>query len=170
MKPTRRACWQSATTCRAGGLRKLPPTKKGEGKNKHRGVWGNTPNRMNKADHIMEQSIKKRLAFSLLELLAVVTILGILAVIVLPRIGSTIGIAKEKSCFYNRATINSAVERYYIEHSVWPANDLSDIGADPNYFPEGIPVCPVTGVKYKLNAATHRVNGHTGGKGGSHWL
>jgi hypothetical protein len=40
----------------------------------------------------------------------------------------------------------------------WPANDLSDIAADPNYFPEGLPVNPVDNTPYTLNSTTHRVN------------
>ena len=39
-----------------------------------------------------------------------------------------------------------------------PAADLSDIGADANYFPDGIPTNPTSGAAYSLNATTHRVN------------
>ena len=100
----------------------------------------------------------KRRGFSLLELLAVVTILGIIAAIVVPRITSSADVAKSKANDHNRATINSAVERYYINENAWPANDLSDIGADVNYFPDGLPTNPVDGSAYTLNATTHRVN------------
>lgn len=43
----------------------------------------------------------------------------------------------------------------------WPANNLSDIGADVNYFPQGIEVCPISGEAYRLDATNHRVIGHT---------
>jgi hypothetical protein len=53
-----------------------------------------------------------------------------------------------------------------MNEGVWPANDLSDIGANVNYFPEGIATCPVSGQPYRLDPAAHRVVGHTGGGGG----
>ena len=99
-----------------------------------------------------------RRGFSLLELLAVVTILGIIAVVVIPRISVSSTTAKTNANNQNKSEINSAVERYYFNNGTWPANDLSDIGADTNYFPNGLPTSPVDGSAYSLNAATHRVN------------
>jgi len=69
--------------------------------------------------------------------------------------------AKEKTCYHNHAEINITVEQYYMNSGAWPANDLSDIGANVNYFPDGLPVCPVTGSAYKLDPTLHRVMGHT---------
>jgi general secretion pathway protein G len=102
--------------------------------------------------------VRKRAGFSLMELLAVVTILGIIAAIIVPRVAVSSDTAKNKVNSHNKATINSAVERWYIEKGAWPANNLSDIGADTNYFPEGVPVNPTSGAAYSLNATTHRVN------------
>jgi prepilin-type N-terminal cleavage/methylation domain-containing protein len=99
-----------------------------------------------------------RRGFSLLELLAVVTILGIIAVVVIPRISVSSTTAKTNANNQNKSEINSAVERWYFTTGTWPANDLSDIGADTNYFPNGLPTNPVDGSAYTLNAATHRVN------------
>jgi general secretion pathway protein G len=96
--------------------------------------------------------------FSLLELLAVVTILGIIAAIIVPRVTVSSDTAKQRVRDHHKATINAAVERWYISTNSWPANDLSDIAADVNYFPEGIPVNPVDSSAYTLNATTHRVN------------
>ena len=101
---------------------------------------------------------RKRNAFSLMELLAVVTILGIIAAIIVPRVAISSDTAKTKVDAHNRATINSAVERWYIETGAWPAVNLSDIGADTDYFPDGIPTNPTNGAAYTLNATTHRVN------------
>jgi len=101
---------------------------------------------------------KKRTGFSLIELLAVVTILGIIAAIIVPRVSVSSDTAKTQVNAHNKATINSAVERYYIDTGGWPAHDLSDIGADTDYFPDGIPTNPVDGSAYTLNATTHRVN------------
>lgn len=100
----------------------------------------------------------KASGFSLLELLAVVTILGIIAAIIIPRVTISSDTAKQRVRDHHKATINAAVERFYIDNSTWPAPDLSDIGADPNYFPEGIPTNPVDGTSYSLNTTTHRVN------------
>ncbi|MFT5524262.1 MAG: prepilin-type N-terminal cleavage/methylation domain-containing protein [Pirellulaceae bacterium] len=85
---------------------------------------------------------RKRSGFSLLELLAVVTILGIIAVVVIPRISVSAGVAKTNAHKQNIAEINSAVERWYFEKGTWPAADLSDIIADSNYFPDGLPKNP----------------------------
>jgi general secretion pathway protein G len=101
---------------------------------------------------------RKRTAFSLMELLAVVTILGIIAAIIVPRVTVSSDTAKAKVNAHNKATINAAVERWYIETGAWPAANLSDIGADTDYFPDGIPTNPVSGAAYTLNATSHRVN------------
>lgn len=104
------------------------------------------------------RNLRKSSGFSLLELLAVVTILGIIAAIIIPRVTVSSDTAKQRVREHHKATINAAVERYYIDNNTWPAADLSDIGADPNYFPDGIPTDPVDGSAYSLNTTTHRVN------------
>jgi general secretion pathway protein G len=103
-----------------------------------------------------------RAAFSLLELIAVVTIIGIIAAIILPKASAARNEAAEKACSHNRMLINSALERYAVTTGSDPAN-LSVLANDPNYFPEGIPVCPVSGHAYTMNTTTHRVDQHTGG-------
>ncbi len=94
---------------------------------------------------------QRRAGFSLLELLAVVTILGIIAVVVIPRISVSADAAKQNANKQNIAEINAAVERWYFEKGKYPKADLSDIGSDPNYFPDGIPTNPLTNARYKLN-------------------
>ena len=100
----------------------------------------------------------KKGGFSLLELLAVVTILGIIAAIIVPRVTVSSDNAKQKVRDHHKATINAAVERYYVNEGSWPLDNLTDIGADVNYFPDGIPTDPVSGSAYSLNSTTHRVN------------
>jgi type II secretory pathway pseudopilin PulG len=92
----------------------------------------------------------------LLELLAVVTILGIIAVIVIPRITASSSTAKTNACLQNKSEINAAVERYYFDNGSLPAN----AAALSSYFPDGIPACPVSGSAYALDATTKRVTGH----------
>jgi prepilin-type N-terminal cleavage/methylation domain-containing protein len=103
-------------------------------------------------------SNSKRSGFSLMELLAVVTILGIIAAIIVPRVTVSSDTAKAKVNAHNKGTINAAVERWYVEKGTWPAANMSDIGADANYFPDGIPTNPTNGAAYTLDATTHRVN------------
>ncbi|MFO0791165.1 MAG: prepilin-type N-terminal cleavage/methylation domain-containing protein [Pirellulales bacterium] len=99
-----------------------------------------------------------RRGFSLMELLAVVTILGIIAAIIVPRVAVSTDTAKAKVVAHHKATINAAVERWYVEKGTWPANNLSDIAADADYFPQGIPTNPIDNSVYTLNATTHHVN------------
>ncbi|MFW6108611.1 MAG: competence type IV pilus major pilin ComGC [bacterium] len=102
-----------------------------------------------------------REAFTLLELLIVIVILGILAAITLPRFQVSAAEAKKNTCAQNVANINAQVERWYFEKGSWPATNLSDIASDADYFPDGIPTCPVDGTAYALDATTHRVTGHS---------
>jgi len=110
----------------------------------------------------MKPHHRNRAAFSLLELLAVVAILGILAAMLLPRVVVSTDKTKEATCHHSRGEINMTVEQYYIHTGTWPADDLSDIAADLNYFPSGIPTCPSSGQPYRLDPTTHRVVGHAG--------
>jgi hypothetical protein len=50
------------------------------------------------------------------------------------------------------------VERYYFDNGALPA-DTAALGA---FFPDGVPVCPVSGNAYALDAGTKRVTGHSG--------
>ncbi len=100
-----------------------------------------------------------RRGFSLLELLAVVTILGILVSIVLTRITDTTESAKEKTCLNNVSQINSALERFAVSTGGF-ATTMAD-GDTIDYFPGGIPTCEVDDSTYSLNTTTHRVDRHT---------
>ncbi len=100
---------------------------------------------------------KRRGGFSLLELLAVVTILGIIALVVIPRISTSSATAKAEANRQNKAEINSAVERYYFDTGAYPADNLADIGGNAAYFPDGLPTNPVDGSAYVLVTATKRV-------------
>lgn len=97
-------------------------------------------------------------AFTLIELLAVVALVAILATLLVPRVTSTADSANARADEANRAAINSAVEQFHLATGNWPADDLSDIETNPSYFPEGVPVNPVTGSAYTLDPTTHRVS------------
>lgn len=97
--------------------------------------------------------------FSLLELMAVITLIALLVTITITRIADSSDAAKEKTCFHNRMELNSALERYAVTNGSF-ATAMSDLDT-ADYFPGGIPTCEVTGSAYALNTTTHRVEGHT---------
>ena len=107
---------------------------------------------------------RRKSGFTLIEILAVVVILGILAAVVVPRVLASSATAKANSCYQNKAVINTAIEKWYFDNGTWPVVALTDIGADLNFFPDGIPVCPVDGSAYDtdpgMGAPTNRVVGH----------
>lgn len=105
-------------------------------------------------------SLSRRSAFSLLELLAVVAIIGVVAAVILPRVSVGHDEGKKAACYVFKGDIEVRAELWMHNTGSWPAGDLSDIGADLNYFPEGLPVCPVDGTAYTIGTATGRVIGH----------
>jgi general secretion pathway protein G len=96
-------------------------------------------------------------AFSLTELVAVLGIVGMMGAAVAPRITRPSECWQVQVDEHFRASIGTAVERYYVETGRWPATDLSDLGNDAAYFPDGIPANPLTGKTYRLNPDTYRV-------------
>ncbi len=103
---------------------------------------------------------RRKAAFTLVEILAVVVVLGILAAVVVPRVLVSSATAKTNSCLQNKASINTAVERWYFDKGSWPLDALTDIAADADFFPDSIPACPVDSSVYALDIVTHRVTGH----------
>ena len=81
-------------------------------------------------------------AFTLVELLVVVMILGALAAIAVPRMISGATNAKISACETNVDLINSQIELYYAQNGQWPQR-LQAITGDPNHFPDGAPQVPV---------------------------
>ncbi len=92
-----------------------------------------------------------------MELLAVVTILGIIAAIIVPRVTTSSDTAKARVNEHNKGTINSAIERYYIETGSWPSTNLSELDV-VTYFPDGIPTNPIDNSAYAMNATTNRID------------
>lgn len=107
----------------------------------------------------MSCSMKKR-GVTLIELLIVVVILAALAMIAIPRISASADNAKQNACDTNVDLINSAIEMYYVDNDgTWPAA-LVDVTGSTTYFPDGVPVCPLSG-DYTMDGVTHRVScGH----------
>ena len=103
----------------------------------------------------------RRRGLSLFEVLAVVTLMGIIALIAVPRLAHSGDKTKANSCFTRKGTIELQAELWNRRKGNAPAANLSDIMADTDYFPDGAVGCPVDGSAYQLNTTTLRVNGHT---------
>jgi len=97
------------------------------------------------------------LAFTLVELLVVVLILGALAFAAIPRISQSAHNAKKRACEANIRLLNSEIERYRVTNGAWPPN-LWTIRGDKDLFPDGSPQCPITGIRYIGLNDKHQVN------------
>jgi general secretion pathway protein G len=114
--------------------------------------------------------IKEGRGFTLIEVMLVVILLSILAAIVIPRYAVSTKQAKVQACEMQRSIINKQVEQFYFVEGTWPLEDMSDIKIQPNYFPDGIPTCPVDQTSYVMKATPyHRVSGHREGDGTHVW-
>ena len=108
---------------------------------------------------------RRTLGFSLLELLAVVTILGIIAVVVIPRIAVSSQTAKTNAQAQAVAEINGALERYYFENGSFPGSlPVLWTATNPDgqpYFPDGTPTNPKTSKAgdFTYNGSIGRVAG-----------
>ena len=103
----------------------------------------------------------RRAGLSLLEMLAVVVLMGVLAAIVIPRFSTNALEAKRNACFVNKGNIEVQCQLWLRQKNANPAANLSDVGANTSYFPEGLPTCPVDGTSYTIDTTTLRVTGHT---------
>ncbi|MEN0109191.1 MAG: prepilin-type N-terminal cleavage/methylation domain-containing protein [Planctomycetota bacterium] len=97
--------------------------------------------------------------YTLTELMAVVAILGFLAVMALPRTESARTEGHRSACHVTRAEIEVQAMLWRRANGVWPASNLADIGINPLYFPSGLPTCPVDGSAYSIDA-NGKVVGH----------
>ena len=97
----------------------------------------------------------KRKGITLIELLLVVVILGALAALAIPRITTSATTAKANACKTNQAIMNSQIEMWYAEKGSYPTT-LGQITGDPNYFPDGQPVCPKTGLSTNYTMGSNK--------------
>jgi general secretion pathway protein G len=97
--------------------------------------------------------------FTLTELMAALAIIGVVAAIVLVRATAGGSASKSAACKSFKGDIEVLCELWRHNVGSWPATNLSNIGTDANYFPAGLPVCPVDGSAYTIDT-TGRVVGH----------
>lgn len=109
---------------------------------------------------MMPKSNILRMGFSLVELMAVIAIIALVAGIILPRVTGEDEGAKIAGCETHKGHIEVQAELWLQNTGSWPAANLSNIGADANYFPSGLPTCTVDGSSYTIDPSTGRVLGH----------
>jgi prepilin-type N-terminal cleavage/methylation domain-containing protein len=102
-----------------------------------------------------------RPAFSLMEVMAAIVILGILAAVMVPSLWNHQVSAKKSACYTNKGDIELQVKLWKRNNGSYPLANLSNIGSDTTYFPGGLPTCPVDGTSYTIDTTTGRVSGHS---------
>ena len=113
-----------------------------------------------RADNIEAMANQSR-GLSLTELVSAAAILGVLALVIVPRVAGHNDNAKRTACHTNRAEIELQTRLWRRNMGSYPAANLSSIGSDVAYFPEGPPTCPVDGSAYTIDTASGNVIGHT---------
>ncbi|NOY30306.1 MAG: hypothetical protein GXP28_09060 [Planctomycetes bacterium] len=108
----------------------------------------------------MKQHNHSAAAFSLVELVAVVAMLGVLATIIIRRVDGHHDTGKTAACHVYQGDIGIQVELWRHNTGTLPASNLATIGTDINYFPGGLPTCPVDGSSYTIDTVTGLVVGH----------
>jgi prepilin-type N-terminal cleavage/methylation domain-containing protein len=105
-------------------------------------------------------SRKPAAAYSLVELMAAIVILGIILLVTVPRVFSHDEASRSAACQVNRRDIEIQAELWINNTGSYPLANLNDVGGDLAYFPEGLPTCPVDGTAYTIDTSTGRVVGH----------
>ena len=87
--------------------------------------------------------ILARSAFSLMEVLAAVVLIGMVAILIVPRLSGASYESRRNACFSNKGDIEVQVQRWWRTNGSPPAANLAIVGSDTDYFPEGLPTCPL---------------------------
>ncbi len=81
----------------------------------------------------------RRYAFTLIDIMIVVLIIGILAAIVIPLVSHHVSEAEDAAAVSTHAAVQKAVEVYMSHHGIWPAEITDDLfqGNEPPVMPDG---------------------------------
>jgi hypothetical protein len=96
-----------------------------------------------------------------MELISALFIAGVLAALIVPRLIGHNTTSKKSACYTNQGDIELQVKLWKRNLGSYPLANLSNIGADADYFPGGLPTCPVDGSAYTIDTTTGLVIGHT---------
>jgi len=91
--------------------------------------------------------------------MAVVAMIAVVAAVIVVRATGGSSTSKTAACEAIQGDIEIQAEIWRHNNGSWPATNLSNIGADVNYFPAGVPTCPVDGTTYTIDSSG-RVVGH----------
>ena len=94
--------------------------------------------------------------FTLMEMLIVVTIIGILSSIVLPRMINSSTNARSNAEQAELQNINAQIELYFFNEESYPSA-MTETGwggssTATEYWPDGVPVTSSTGLTFEINA------------------
>jgi prepilin-type N-terminal cleavage/methylation domain-containing protein len=98
---------------------------------------------------------RKSSGFTLPEMFSVLTILGIIAVVVVPQVASFTDTSQSSVAEHHISQLNAIVKTHYNEHKLWPS-DLEGLVA-ANYI-KAVPPHPDATKVYQLNNKTNQVD------------
>lgn len=111
---------------------------------------------------------KLNFGFTLMEMLIVVTIIGILSAIVVPRLQSNVNDARESRFDAERARINTQLELFNFLNGYYPIQMSNEHWSNPEsgcmcqytyFFPEGVPTGSVYGTPWNYDNVLGRITG-----------
>lgn len=101
--------------------------------------------------------LARRRALSLIELMAAVAVLGVIAAVIAVRFGGYLTDNHQNACYVNQGEIAIQAQRWFRNQGTWPSANLGTFSTNRQYFPDGhLPTCPRGGT-YTFNSATGKV-------------
>ncbi len=106
----------------------------------------------------MHDRFKKRsTGFSLMEIMVALAIVALMATVASHQYFTAVRDAKKNTSDLVQADIEMQVERFYRDHGRYPNRYLSDIGRMSNYFPDGVPRCPIDNRAFGIDISNGKV-------------